>query len=240
MFFANTRRLLALWICGFICAFSLHIALGVQFYFYSAGVSNGTSSFPIMLTFTQEVLSPDFDTDSANIDTDLSNVNTEPEILEPDLPEQESEMLEAVNEDQPEELSPQKSEHEVHIKKTIPKIVAKRSTIKAKHSSNTFKGGDAVTREDALLIEWLAKVQAQLEKQKNYVVGQRVSRAKGTVKLEFRVHEQGNIFSSRVVVSAGDPELDRLAIAVLQRVSSFPPPPPSKVNKIIRVSLIFS
>lgn len=77
-------------------------------------------------------------------------------------------------------------------------------------------------------------------KAKNYVIGQRTSGAKGTVKLEFRVHEQGNIFSSRVVVSAGDPALDRLAMVALQRVGFFPPPPPSKVNKIIRVSLIFS
>ncbi|EJF78331.1 TonB family domain-containing protein [Bartonella birtlesii LL-WM9] len=255
MIFANTRRLLALWIGGFICAFSLHIALGAQFCFYSTGVSNGTPSFPIMLTFLQENLSPNFDTDAADIDTSLSNASIDPEILQPDFLEQDSEMLEVVDKNQPEEsyhkddltvlksleeLTPQKSEHEVRIQKTISKIIAKRSTVKAVRSSSAIQGGDTATREDALLIEWLAKIQEQLEKQKKYVIRQRISRTKGTVTLEFRVHEQGSIFSSRVMVSAGDPELDRLAMAVLQRVSSFPPPPPSKVNKIIRVSLIFS
>lgn len=69
----------------------------------------------------------------------------------------------------------------------------------------------------------VSKSTVAIRKAKNYVVGQRTSRAKGTVKLEFRVHERGGIFSSRVVVSAGDPELDRLAMAALQRVGSFPP-----------------
>ncbi|GAA5093798.1 TonB family protein [Bartonella acomydis] len=255
MIFANTRQLLILWIGGFVCAFSLHIALGAQFYFSSTGVSNGTPSFPIMLTFNQETLLQDFDTDSADIDIDLSNISTEPEILQPDFPEQESEILEAVDKDQLEEahrkddlavlksleeFSSQKSEHEMRIKKTKPKIVTKHSTVNAVRSSSTAQSTDTAAREDALLIEWLAKVQEQLEKQKKYVIRQRISRTKRTVTLEFRVHEQGSIFSSRLVTSAGDPELDRLAIEVLQRVSSFPPPPPSKVNKIIRVSLIFS
>ncbi|WP_208441470.1 energy transducer TonB family protein [Bartonella raoultii] len=258
MIFAKTRRLLTLWVGGFICAFSLHIALGAQFYFYNTGIGSDMLSSPIMLNFTQESLYLDFDTDSVDIDADLSNVSTEQEILQPDLPEQESEILEAMDEVQPEEFQhtvekddltvlksledslPQTSEHEVHIKKTIPKTVIKRPTVKAVRSSRTIKGGDMAAREDALLIEWLAKVQTQLEKQKSYVVGQRISRTKGTVTLEFRVHEQGSIFSSRIVVSASDPELDRLAMAALQRIGSFPPPPPSKVNKIIRVSLIFN
>ncbi|WP_455466553.1 energy transducer TonB family protein [Bartonella sp. B39] len=258
MIFAKTRRLLVLWIGGFICAFLLHIALGTQFYFYSTGVSNNMLSPTITLTFVQEPLYPDADADLLDVDTDLSNVGTELEELQPDLSERESEILEAVNEIQPEEpphivekddfailkslekTLPQKVEYKVLDKKPMPKALVKRPTIKAVRSSTTSQGGDTAALEDALLVEWLAKVQAQLEMQKEYVVKQRISRAKGTVKLEFRVHEQGSIFSSRIFVSAGNLELDRLAMAALQRVGSFPPPPPSKVNKIIRVSLIFS
>lgn len=259
MIFTNTRRLLTLWIGGFICAFSLHMALGAQFYFCDTGVGNGMLSPPIMLTFVQEPLFPDVDTDSPDIDTDLSNVSTEPEVLSSDFSEQESETLEAVDEVQPEELQhtvekndftilkslekplPQKAEHKARDKKAIsPKAVVKQPTVKTVHSSIAAQGGDAAVRADVLLREWLTKVQAQLEKQKSYVVGQRISRTKGTVTLEFRVHEQGNVFLSRVVTSTGDPQLDRLAMTALQRVGSFPPPPPSKVNKIIRVSLIFN
>ncbi|WP_208437537.1 TonB family protein [Bartonella taylorii] len=260
MIFANMRRLLTLWITGFICAFSLHIALGAKLYFYSTGVSNRTLSPTITLTFVQEPLYSDADTDLPDIDADLSNVDTELEELQSDLSKRESEILEAVNEAQLEEPPhivekddlavlnslekqlPQKVEHKALVKKTIPmpKAMIKQPTVKSVRSSITSQSGDAAVRDDALLVEWLAKVQAQLEMQKNYVIRQRISRAKGTVKLEFRVHEQGSIFSSRIVVSAGNLELDRLAMAALQRVGSFPPPPPSKVNKIIRVSLIFS
>ncbi|WP_273759681.1 energy transducer TonB [Bartonella sp. ML70XJBT.G] len=259
MIFANTRRLFTLWIGGFICAVSLHVALGAQFYFCDTGVGKGMLSPPIMLTFVQEPLYSDMDTDSPDIDTDLSNVSTEPEELSSDLSEQEPETLEEIDEVQPEELQhtlekdnftvlksleeplPQKSEHKARDKKvTSQKAVVKQPAVKAIRASIAAQGGDTAARADALLREWLTKVQAQLEKQKSYVTGQRISRTKGTVTLEFRVHEQGSVFSSRVVVSAGDLELDRLAMKAVERVGSFPPPPPSKVNKIIRVSLIFN
>ncbi|WP_375684941.1 cell envelope integrity protein TolA [Bartonella sp. TT110JLCBS] len=256
MNFANTKQLLTLWIGAFVGAFFLHILLGAQFYFQSTGVSNDLLSSEIMLTFVQETVHSDVDTDLPDIHTE-SDINTEPEVLQSDLLEKESEELESVAEVQPEEpqhmveqddLKPleeaflQKVEHKAFIKKTIPmpKAVVKRFNAKAVRSSSTNKGSGTAGAEDILLMEWLAKVQSQLERQKNYIVGQRTSRTKGTVKLEFMVHEQGSIFSSRVAVSAGDPELDRLAMAALQRIGSFPPPPPSKVNKTIRVSLIFS
>ncbi|MBX4336078.1 energy transducer TonB family protein [Bartonella raoultii] len=262
MHFIKTRKLLTLWIGAFICAFSLHVALGVQFYFRNTGVNIGALSSTMMLTFVQEAVYSDIDIDSLDTDTDLLNVNTEPEvepeILQPDSLEQESKTLEEANEIQSEDLqniikkddftdlkpleeSPsQKIEDKKPIPKPIPKTTVKQPLVKAMHSSTTSQGGKTALLEDALLMAWLAKVQMQLEKQKNYVVGQRTSRAKGTVKLEFRVHEQGSIFSSHVVVSSGNLELDRLALSALQRVGSFPPPPSSKVNKIIRVSLIFS
>ncbi|WP_429136336.1 energy transducer TonB family protein [Bartonella heixiaziensis] len=256
MNFANTKQLLTLWIGAFVGAFFLHVLLGAQFYFQSTGVSNGLLSSEIMLTFVQETVYPDVDTDLSDIHTE-SDINTEPKVLQSDLLEQEPEELESVDEVQSEEPPhmvgqddlksleeplPQKVEHKAFIKKIIPmpKAVVKRSNAKAVRSSSTNKGVGTAGLEDMLLMEWLAKVQSQLERQKNYIVGQRTSRAKGTVKLEFMVREQGSIFSSRVAVSAGDRELDRLAMAALQRVGNFPPPPASKVNKIIRVSLIFS
>ncbi|AGF75577.1 energy transducer TonB family protein [Bartonella vinsonii] len=259
MIFTNTKRLLTLWIGAFICAFSLHIVLGAQFYFQSTGVSKDTLSPIVILTVVQEAVYPDVDTDFSDLEKDLSNMNTEEE-LQSDLSQQESENFDAMDEVQPDELQhteeksdfallkslekpyPQEVERKVIDKKPIPipKAIVRQSTVKRARSSTIHQSGDAAAREDALLVEWLAKVQTQLEMQKKYVVGQRNSSAKGTVKLEFRVHEQGSIFSSRVVVSAGNPELDRLAMTALSRVGSFPPPPPSKVNKIIRVSLIFS
>ncbi|QEE09067.1 energy transducer TonB [Bartonella kosoyi] len=259
MNFANTRQLSTLWMVAFVGALSLHIALGTQFYFRKAGVSKGVLSSTVILTLAQESVHLDADMDQSNLDNDidLSNTSTKPELLQPDLSEQEPEISETVDDIQPEESQhsvekddftvksleeslPQKVEDKIFEKKAIPKTVVKKPSVKSVRSVAARQSGSTAGLENMVLMEWLAKVQSQLERQKNYVVGQRTSRTKGTVKLEFRVHERGGIFSSRVVVSAGDPELDRLAMAALQRVGSFPPPPPSKVNKTIRVSLIFS
>ncbi|WP_455475664.1 TonB family protein [Bartonella sp. B17] len=256
MDFANIRRSLILWISAFVGAISLHVGLGAQFYFRSAGVSNGTLSQTmqtIMLTFVQdqESVNPDINTDLQNVDADTSNVNTDPEVLQSNFLKQESKILESVDEVQSEEVKNTlekndftvpipKVEHKMPAKKRRTKAVTKQLDAKVVHTPTINYDGNAATLENALLAEWLAKVQAQLEKQKNYVVRQRTSRAKGTVQLEFRVHEQGDIFSRRIVSSSGDKELDRLAMAALQRVGTVPFPPPSKVNKIIRVSLIFS
>ncbi|PIT70889.1 energy transducer TonB family protein [Bartonella tribocorum] len=259
MNFANMRQLSTLWIGAFVGALFLHIALGTQFYFQKTGVSNGMLSPTLILTLAQEsvYLDADIDSPKPDHDTDLSNVSTKSEPLQPDLTEKEPEILETVDEIQSEEPQhtvekddftvksleespPQKEEDKIFEKKTIPKTVVKKPPVKAVRSLTARQSGSTAGLEDMVLMEWLAKVQSQLERQKNYVVRRRTSWAKGTVKLEFKVHERGSIFSSRVVVSAGDPELDRLAMAALQRVGSFPPPPPSKVNKTIRVSLIFS
>lgn len=258
MNFAQTRQSLTLWIGAFVCAFSLHIALGAQFYFRNTGISHGTLSSTMMLNFVQEAVYSDVDTVSPDTDTDLLDVNAQPEILQPNSLEQESKIQEKTKETPTEDLQHiiekndftdlkpleesliQKVERKEISQKPIPKATVKKILVKAVRSSTTSRGGNTAVLEDTLLMAWLAKVQAQLEKQKNYVVGQRTSRAKGTVKLEFRVQEQGGIFSSHVAVSSGDLELDRLALSALQRIGSFPPPPPSKVNKIIRVSLIFS
>ncbi|WP_455478497.1 energy transducer TonB family protein [Bartonella sp. B10] len=261
MNFANTRRLSTLWVGAFIGACFLHAALGAQFYFRNTGVGNNGMLAPvIMLTFAQEVVDPDMRTELLNSDTDLSYINTDQEALQSDFLEQKTKASESVDQVQPEDFQntvekddfivpkplkkslPSGIEHKEFVKKQVPqqKIIVKQLDTEVIPSSIVSHNGNAATLESALLAEWLEKVQAQLEKQKNYVVSQRTSHTKGTVQLEFRVHKKGNIFSSRVARSAGDQGLDRLAMAALQRVGTFPPPPQSQVDKIIRVSLIFS
>ncbi|WP_336279010.1 energy transducer TonB family protein [Bartonella sp. CB175] len=256
MNFANIGRSLTLWFGSFLGAFSLHIGLGAQFYFWdNPSVSNGMLSQTVMLTFAQdqEIAYPDTDITSENTDTEnIFNADSDSKALPSDFSEQDPEVLEPKEEVQEESqsiaekndfiMSIPKIEKKKRIKKTTqkPKPVVKQLNAKVISQSTFSRGGDTAALESALLAEWLAKVQAQLEKQKNYVVRQYTSRAKGTVQLEFRVHEQGGIFSSRISLSSGNQELDRLAMAALKRVGTFPFPPPSKVNKIMRISLIFS
>ncbi|WP_455477413.1 TonB family protein [Bartonella sp. B41] len=256
----NTERLLILWASSFICALLLHVMLVMQFYFQNIGVSKGAFSPTIMLTLTQEAVYLNSNEDFLNDnDMNLSNIDTVPETSNPDSLEQEFEVLEQAEEIQQKDSQhteengfvlskpfekpiPQNMEDKSFVKKQLPKpkTLAKRSNAKVMHSSSSATNWNAGVLESTLSEKWLAKIQEQLERQKKYAVGQRTGAAKGTAQLEFRVREQGNIFSSRIVRSTGNQELDKLAMEVLQRVGTFPPPPPSEVNKIIRVSLIFS
>ncbi|MCZ2203825.1 energy transducer TonB family protein [Bartonella sp. A05] len=237
----NIERLATLWIGAFVGAFSLHIALGALFYFQNAGVSGGTLAPVVMLTFAEEIIHP-------NVDTTLEEQQLEesqPEVLE--LEESKLEELES-EEPELEKLQPEES-HIVEkndfiapkpLKKSLPPKILPKPVAKQYKEKIARSSAVRSVENNALLAQWVAKVQEQLERQKNYVVDQRTSNVKGTVQLEFRVHEQGNIFAGRIALSSGDPELDRLAMEVLQRVGVFPPPPLSMVNKTIRVSLIFS
>ncbi|MFT4360926.1 energy transducer TonB [Bartonella bacilliformis] len=125
------------------------------------------------------------------------------------------------------------------IQKSSSILKAKVRKSDTKDSFTSSKQSNAKALDDALSTKWLAEVQAQLEKQKKYIMKHRIRRVKGVVRLEFKVHEQGNIFASRIVLSSGDQELDRLAMAAVQRVV-VPSPPLSKINEAIRVFLIFN
>ncbi|WP_078663057.1 TonB family protein [Bartonella sp. WD12.1] len=260
MNFTNTGRLSILWVGAFMSALSLHAALGIQFYFQNINVSDNVFSSAIMLTLAQEISHP-----NVNTNTDLemlqsSVLEQEQKISELALNEvqsMESQFSEEIQSSQ--ELQPVIEKNDLIVEKTlkksqtskmahkepvkkalsVSKISTKQSDAKSVHSFAISKG-NYTKLDDALSMQWLAKVQAQLERQKNYVMRHRTTHAKGVVQLEFKVHKQGNIFSSRIALSSNDQELDRLAMAALQRVGILPPPPSSKENKIIRISLIFT
>ncbi|MEL6089017.1 energy transducer TonB family protein [Bartonella schoenbuchensis] len=262
MNFTNTRRLSILWVGAFMSALSLHAALGIQFCFQNINVSDNVFPPAIMLTFAQEVSHPNINTNTDLEMLQSSVLEQEQKISELALNEvqsMESQFSEEIQSSQ--ELQPviekndfivektlkksqtSKMAHKALVKKalSVSKIAAKQSGAKSVHSfAMSMSKGNYTKLDDALSMQWLAKVQAQLERQKNYVIRHRTTHAKGVVQLEFKVHKQGNIFASRIALSSNDQELDRLAMAALQRVGILPPPPLSKENKIIRISLIFN
>ncbi|WP_102830229.1 energy transducer TonB family protein [Bartonella bovis] len=252
MNFTNTRRLSILWIGAFISALSLHTALGIQFYFHNVDVNDSVLPPTIMLTFAQEITRPNINTDLEVSQSSFSE--QEQKISESALNELQSEEIQSSQETQPiiekndfiiqqtlKKSQTSKIERKALVKKalSVSKSAAKRSDAKSIHSVAVSKG-NYTELDDALSMQWLVKVQAQLERQKNYIMRQRTTHAKGVVQLEFKVHKQGNIFSKRIALSSNNQELDRLAMAALQRVGTLPPPPSSKENKIIRISLIFN
>ncbi|AQX19441.1 energy transducer TonB family protein [Bartonella sp. WD16.2] len=261
MNFTNTGRLSILWVGAFMSALSLHAALGIRFYFQNVNMSDSVFLPPtIMLTFAQEISHSNINTNTDLEILQSSFSEQEQKISESALNEvqsigsQFSEEIQSSQESQPiieendfmvqkafKKSQTSKMEHKALVRKalSVSKTVAKQSNAKSVHSLSVGKDNNTKL-DDALSMQWLAKVQAQLERQKNYVMRHRTTHAKGVVQLEFKVHKQGNIFSSRIALSSNDQELDRLAMAALQRVGILPPPPLSKENKIIRISLIFN
>ncbi|ENN93402.1 energy transducer TonB family protein [Bartonella bovis] len=258
MNFTNTRRLSILWIGAFISALSLHTTLGIQFYFYNVDVNDSVLPPTIMLTFAQEITRPNINTDLEVLQSSFSE--QEQKISESALNEIQSvrsqflEEIQSSQETQPiiekndfviqqtlKKSQTSKIKHKALVKKalSVSKAAAKPSDAKPVHSVAVSKG-NYTELDDTLSMQWLVKVQAQLERQKNYIIRQRTTHAKGIVQLEFKVDKQGNIFSSRIAFSSNNQELDRLAMAALQRVGTLPPPPSSKEKKIIRISLIFN
>ncbi|AGF74306.1 TonB protein [Bartonella australis AUST/NH1] len=253
--FAHTELLPTLWVGAFVSALSLHIALGIKFYFQSVDISDDVHPPAIMLTFAHEVVHSAIDAALPDVDID-SEVPPfsflKPEFSRSVLNEVQGEKSQSI-EEKSDFIAPtplkkffsSKTERGAFVKQPSPtlKTTAKNENTKRGRLSATFatdNGNGTAVFAGSSPMQWLAKVQAQLERQKGYLARQRIGLAKGVVQLEFKVHEQGDIFSSRVAVSSGDHELDQLAITALQRVGIFPPPPVSKANKIIRVSLIFN
>nr|CBI78970.1 TonB protein [Bartonella sp. AR 15-3] len=254
---ASIWRISALWIGAFGCALALHVGVGALFYSKSIHVNGFVFSPMAMLTVVPEIMHLAVNPDSEILEF---NVFKEEEILKPKLsavrPENSlskehqitKELQSTVKKDDFTVLKPlersssSKINRKVSIKKrsSILNITEKKINGKKAHSFAVRRDSNTMVRDSALSAHWLAKLQKQLEKQKSYIVGQRISSVQGVVQLEFKVREQGDIFANRVIFSSGSRELDWLAMTALKRIDMFPPPPREMVNKTIRVSLVFN
>ncbi|CBI76097.1 TonB protein [Bartonella clarridgeiae 73] len=249
---ASIWRISALWIGAFGGALALHIGIGAQLYFKSIYMNDIVFPPMVMLLVEPEIMHPNVNADSEILEL---GVLKQEEILKSELskvhPEEHeiAEELESIVEKSNftvlkplEKSSPSKINRKVFIQKQLStlNVTAKKINVKKAHSFTASRDNNTALFDNALSGQWLAKVQAQLEKQKNYIVGQRISSVQGVVQLEFKVSEQGDIFASRIMLSSGNQELDWLAMMTLKRVDIFPPPPREMVDKTIRVSLIFS
>ena len=76
--------------------------------------------------------------------------------------------------------------------------------------------------------KWQAQLMARLERLKRYPTGARSRREEGVVQVRFTVDEFGNVRSAELVRSSGYAELDEAVLALVQRASPVPPPPPGR------------
>jgi len=73
---------------------------------------------------------------------------------------------------------------------------------------------------------YVARLLGALERQKHYPEAARWRRSQGVALLRFRMRRDGTVIGYRIERSAGDPALDEAVLAMIQRASPLPAPPP--------------
>jgi protein TonB len=76
------------------------------------------------------------------------------------------------------------------------------------------------------LSAYIAMIQKQLNRYKKYPSVAKAKRQEGVSMIGFKVNRQGTISDIRLIRSSGFQELDEETLALLRRISSFPPLPP--------------
>jgi protein TonB len=80
--------------------------------------------------------------------------------------------------------------------------------------------------------KWQARLMAHLERRKRYPAGARARKEEGTASVRFTIDDRGNVRSARLVRSSGYPELDAAVIALVNRASPVPAPPPGAPHEV--------
>jgi periplasmic protein TonB len=83
----------------------------------------------------------------------------------------------------------------------------------------------------AELLRWESGLSAQISRVKRYPQTAADRNHRGTVKVAFRLDDEGRVLERSVVGSSGWPELDQEALEAIDRAQPFPKPPPGTSAK---------
>ncbi len=163
------------------------------------------------------------------ITIDLAAVPMAPEIVPTDMPigpqrietppEAETPPPEPEVQLEPPEKPPEKTKKTARLT-TAPAPAERRSPIAAA----PMPGAGA--RDSNALPNWRSLLVAQLERNKRYPSDARSRGEQGVAQLAFRVDRSGGVHGARIVRSSGSSSLDQETLALVQRASPLPPPPP--------------
>ncbi|PZQ46836.1 MAG: energy transducer TonB [Rhodovulum sulfidophilum] len=145
---------------------------------------------------------------------DLPELDTAEAIVPPKRPELQK-VEEPVKEAKP---APPK-------KKAPPQQV--RATAQTKPSDTPRAAQSAAgAGSSATNPKWQARLMAHLERRKRYPAAARRRGDEGVATVRFSIDASGNVQSVRLLRSSGIPELDQEVVAMVQRASPVPAPPP--------------
>ncbi|MEI7712185.1 MAG: TonB family protein, partial [Rhodospirillales bacterium] len=80
---------------------------------------------------------------------------------------------------------------------------------------------------------WQGLTMARLQAAKNYPSEARLNRHQGVAYLRIALNRNGDVTSAQIDRSSGFPALDAEALALAQRVTPLPPPPPELLGETI-------
>ena len=108
-----------------------------------------------------------------------------------------------------------------------PSVAARKASAEVQQSDRNAApkpGSSKASGADSA--NWKAKVVAHLERRKRYPAAARRNGEQGTVLVSFRIDGGGRVLSTRLARSSGSALLDDAAIAMVERASPVPAPPP--------------
>lgn len=133
----------------------------------------------------------------------------------------------------PERPKPETPEKEKKPQEKPPAEARRRAAVEAPaaetaSASRTVTGGSGKGTPQA----WQSRLVAHLERRKRYPPEARTRREEGAAMVFFRIDGDGRVISTRLVRSSGHPALDAAAVALVQRASPVPAPPPDAPQEI--------
>ena len=161
----------------------------------------------------------------------------EPDIKMPELPQQEN--AEAIvaqpPKPTPEEKPPEPKKRETEKKPVEPKKkkVVQTTAPAASANQSAHASAPALGTNSGARSDWNSRVMAALNRSKRSPPGA----AMGTARVAFVVDRSGQVTSVRLSGSSGDSGLDQEAVALVQRASPLPAPPPEVGGSAIALSV---
>lgn len=137
-----------------------------------------------------------------------------PKPVEPDKPEPE----------EPAEIQPPPSPASASAVQA--KAKAKAKVLEADRTAAPLSNAGIVSAE--AVATWQSQLQAHLERHKRNVKGA----GRGIASVSFSLDGDGNVLSARLAKSSGIDSLDEEAVAMVERASPVPPPPPGMKRNI--------
>ncbi|EKF18327.1 energy transducer TonB [Nitratireductor pacificus] len=116
---------------------------------------------------------------------------------------------------------------------------ARKAQVQTRQSNRNAARQTSSGVSKAQQARWQSRLMAHLERRKRYPADARRRREQGTVYVQFRIDDNGNVRSASIARSSGYPALDQAVVALVRRASPVPKPPPG-VNKTITAPVRFN